>query len=199
MAEWLNAPVLKTGVRKDSWVRIPPPPLRCSTTSESQKTKVHVEYQNDPIGFAVDHLGIREETLRWSLDPAYANHVWDGTPDPIVAIAEALVEWKDVGVESATGTGKSHTLGWATLWFDAVWPGARVFSFAAKAEQLDLYAWTEIKKLWPAFTKTRSQGKSGPVDPTEKPHGTTTNDPAGACPRVQPGLSPCYESAACRP
>ena len=27
MAEWFNAPVLKTGVRKDSWVRIPPPPL----------------------------------------------------------------------------------------------------------------------------------------------------------------------------
>ena len=27
VAEWFNAPVLKTGVRKDSWVRIPPPPL----------------------------------------------------------------------------------------------------------------------------------------------------------------------------
>ena len=120
---------------------------------ELEKTKVHVEYQDNPIGFAVDHLGIREETLRWSLNPGYENHVWDGTPDPIVAIAEALVGWKDVGVESATGTGKSHTLGWATLWFDSVWPGARVFSFAAKEEQLDLYAWTEIKKLWPAFRR----------------------------------------------
>ena len=27
VAERFNAPVLKTGVRKDSWVRIPPPPL----------------------------------------------------------------------------------------------------------------------------------------------------------------------------
>ena len=30
MAERFNAPVLKTGVRKDSWVRIPPPPLSVS-------------------------------------------------------------------------------------------------------------------------------------------------------------------------
>lgn len=81
---------------------------------ESRKTKVYVEYQDEPIAFAVDHRGIREETLRGSLNPGYENHVWDGTPDPIVALAEALVEWKDVGVESATGTGKSHTLGWAT-------------------------------------------------------------------------------------
>ena len=27
VAERFNAPVLKTGVRKDSWVRIPPPPF----------------------------------------------------------------------------------------------------------------------------------------------------------------------------
>ena len=120
---------------------------------EMEGAKAHAEYQNDPIGFAVDHLGIREETLRWSLNPGYKNHVWDGTPEPIVAIAEALVEWQDIGVESATGTGKSHTLGWATLWFDAVWQGARVYSFAAKEEQLDFYAWTEIKKLWPAFKR----------------------------------------------
>ena len=30
MAERFNAPVLKTGVRKDSWVRIPPPPYSVS-------------------------------------------------------------------------------------------------------------------------------------------------------------------------
>ena len=99
---------------------------------ESDKVKPLVEYQTDPIGFAVDHLGIREETLRWSLNPGYENHVWDGTYEPIVALADALVAWEDVGVESATGTGKSHTLGWGSLWFNATWPGSRVFSFAAK-------------------------------------------------------------------
>ncbi len=120
---------------------------------DSEKVKALVEYQRDPIAFAVDHLGIREETLRWGLNPGYDNHFWDGTPEPIVAIAEALVDWKDVGVESATGTGKSHSLGWLTLWFAATWPASRTFSFAAKEEQLDLYAWTEIKKLWPAFKR----------------------------------------------
>ena len=120
---------------------------------ELAKTKALVEYQTDPIGFAVDHLGIRKETLVWSLNPGYENHFWDGTPEPIVAITEALVDWKDVGVESATGTGKSHSLGWLTLWFAATWPASRTFSFAAKEEQLDLYAWTEIKKLWPHFRR----------------------------------------------
>ncbi len=31
---------------------------------DSKKTKVHVKYQDDPIGFAVDHLG----TLVWEID-----------------------------------------------------------------------------------------------------------------------------------
>ena len=30
VAERFNAPVLKTGVRKDSWVRIPPPPFEAT-------------------------------------------------------------------------------------------------------------------------------------------------------------------------
>ena len=68
---------------------------------EREATTALTEYQDDPVGFAVDHLGIREETLRWSLNPGYKNFVWDGTPEPIVAIAEALVEWKDVGVETS--------------------------------------------------------------------------------------------------
>lgn len=108
-------------------------------------------YQTDPIGFCVNELGIRRETLVWSSLPEYEGHVWDGTPDPIVRWFEALVEWRDVGIESATGTGKSFGLALTKLWFLATWQGARAFDFAAKKEQLGEYSWMELGKLWPRF------------------------------------------------
>ncbi len=111
------------------------------------------EYQRDPIGWAVRFMRIREETLRWSLNPGYEHHTWDGTPEPIVALTEAVAAWKHVGVEAGTGTNKSHTLGWLTLWFLSCFHRARAFSYAAKEEQLELYAWTEIRALWPRFKR----------------------------------------------
>lgn len=111
------------------------------------------DWQHDPVGWAVRYMGIREETLRWSVNPGYKDHAWDGTRDPIVAMAESVAGWHHTGVESGTGTGKSHTLGWLTLWFLACFPSSRVFSYAAQEEQLDLYAWTEIRKMWPRFKR----------------------------------------------
>ncbi len=43
VAERFNAPVLKTGVRKDSWVRIPPPPLSDSETGGGDSNGVEPE------------------------------------------------------------------------------------------------------------------------------------------------------------
>jgi hypothetical protein len=108
-------------------------------------------YQTDPVGFCVSELGIRRETLVWSELPEYEGHVWDGTPDPIAAWFGALVDWKDVGIESATGTGKSFGLALTKLWFLASWQSARAFDFAAKKEQLEEYSWMELGKLWPRF------------------------------------------------
>lgn len=110
-------------------------------------------WQHDPIGWAVRYLGLREETLRWSLNDGYDSHEWDGTAEPIVELAQAVAKWQWVGVEAGTGTNKSHTLGWLTLWFLACFPSARVFSYAAKEEQLELYAWTEIRRFWPRFRR----------------------------------------------
>ena len=50
MAEWFNAPVLKTGVRKDSWVRIPPPPLEESRVLRSSRT-VEAPLRSNPRDF----------------------------------------------------------------------------------------------------------------------------------------------------
>src|SRR5690606_7190708 len=61
------------------------------------------QYQKDPVGFFRDVLGVPEHTIRWSMNPGYERHRWDGTPDPLVVIAESLAAWKNVGVESGTG------------------------------------------------------------------------------------------------
>lgn len=112
-----------------------------------------VEYQMDPIGFAVDVLGIPEWTIRWSLLPCYEGHVWDGTPDPLATAVEALAAGSDVGVESCTGSGKSYTLGWLMAWFVSSWEGARVFPWATKLEQLEIYAFAELRRHFPRFRR----------------------------------------------
>lgn len=109
------------------------------------------EYQNDPIGFMVNELGIPRRTLVWSDNPGYEGHVWDGTPDPISTWFEGIAAWKNVGVESATGTGKSYGLALLKLWFLASFQGGRVFDFATKKDQLSEYSYTEVGKLWPRF------------------------------------------------
>jgi hypothetical protein len=108
-------------------------------------------YQADPIGFVVNELGIRRETIVWSELPEYEDHEWDGTPDPIATWFRGLAEWKDVGVESGTGTGKSFGLGLTKLWFLASWQGARAFDYATTKEQLQEYSWVEMQKLWTRF------------------------------------------------
>jgi phage terminase large subunit len=115
------------------------------------RIRPHTAYQRDPVRWAVEKLGIAEHTIRWSLNAGYADHPWDGTEDPMVQIADALARWESVGVESATGTGKSFWAAVLVLWFLACFEGARVFTFAAQEAQLRLYIWAEIGKLWARF------------------------------------------------
>ncbi len=120
----------------------------------SDRPKPLVQYQRDPVGFFVDVLGIPEHTIRWSLNPGYKRHQWDSShPDPLAAILEALAAGKNVGVESGTGTGKSFLLAGTYLWFLGSFDGARVFTFAPKADQLRLFSWAELRKFWPKFKR----------------------------------------------
>lgn len=113
----------------------------------------HTQYQQDPIGWIVDKLRVPRNTLVWSDNPGYEKHEWDGTPDPIAAMLEALAYGENVGVESGTGTGKSFTAACAIFWFLGCWEGARVFTYAPKEDQLRLYIWAEIAGLWPRFQR----------------------------------------------
>lgn len=109
------------------------------------------QYQQDPIAFFVDVLGMREEMLRWSMLPFYKGHKWDGTPDPLAAILEALARGEDVGAESGTGTGKTVLAAGIGLWFLASFERALVVTAAPKEKQLKLHLWKELTRFWIYF------------------------------------------------
>lgn len=124
-----------------------------------RRAGANVAYQSDMIGWAVDVLGIPRPTLEWSLQPEYQRHQWDGTPDPFVAAAAGLAASKDVGIESATGTGKTFFAAIAELWFLDCWENSLVVTSAPKAAQLELHLWKEIGRLWPRFQRRRPEAR----------------------------------------
>ena len=113
----------------------------------------HVEYQNDPLGWICDKLEVPEHTLRWSLNDGYDEHKWDGTEDPLAVVLESLAAWKNIGVESGNGTGKTFLGACIVLWFLAVWEDSIVVTIAPKLTQLTVHIWKEIGRLWPRFQR----------------------------------------------
>lgn len=110
-------------------------------------------YQRDPLAYFEERLGIRRETIDWSLIPEYKDHKWDGTENPFKAVADALVNNRWVGVESATGTGKTHFGALIVFWFLECFENSIVVTTAPKQDQLMLHIWKEISKLYPKFGK----------------------------------------------
>ena len=111
----------------------------------------HVAYQLRPVDWAVEMLGVPRYSIEWSTLPEYAGHAWDGTADPLAVMMQALANWSNVAVEAGTGTQKSYTAAVVMLWFLACWKDARVFTFAPKEDQLRLFMWMEVTRLWPRF------------------------------------------------
>jgi hypothetical protein len=111
-------------------------------------------YDKDPVSFMTEILKIPRNTLVWGENPGYKNHTWDGTEEPLVAILEGLAAWKDVGVESATGTGKSYLAAAVILWFLACFRDARVVIAAPKGDQVTDYSWKEIRTMMESFNDT---------------------------------------------
>lgn len=123
-------------------------------------------YQLNPVQWIEDKLGIRRETIIWSLNPGYdkldqgprimddgfvIENGWDGTKDPIYAILQGLASWRDVVVESSTGTGKTFVAALAALWFLAVFPYSKVIMVAPKEDLLKVNLWGEIHRLKSKF------------------------------------------------
>jgi len=138
--------------RPDDWAELDAS-LREALSKVGGRVEGHVEYQNRPVEWIVEKLGIPEETLRWSKSNGFEAHVWDGTPDPLVAVLHGLADGEDVGVESGTGTGKTFLAACVTLWFLACFPDSIVITAAPKQDQLRLHLWNEIGRLWFRFKR----------------------------------------------
>ena len=116
-------------------------------------------WQADPIAWITERVGIERRTVVWSENPGYDDHVWDGTPDPFVVIAEALAAGQDVGVESGTGTGKTFFGAALALWFHECFEGSEGVTTAPKENQLTRHMWKELGRLWPAYKAEHPQAK----------------------------------------
>lgn len=117
----------------------------------SGRPKADPRWRKDPLGFMTKVLKIDERTIVWSKYPEYANHQWDGTPDPLMAIIEALADNKSVAVESAVGTGKTYLAGGIGPWFLASFEDSLVVTTAPIENQLTLQLWKELGKHWSKF------------------------------------------------
>lgn len=134
-----------------------------------------IRYQTDPIAWAVDYLQIPEHTLRWSMLSEYEHHVWDGTPDPLAVVCEALAAGKNVGVESATGTGKTFLGAVLVQWFLCNFENSITVTTAPKEDQLTLHIWKEIgalyprlRRKYPALTRAHLRLRMSPPDMTDE-------------------------------
>jgi len=119
--------------------------------SWSTSVQPHTDYQKKPLEWIEKYLGVPRNTLVWSLNEGYKEHDWDGDKDPLATTLEALANWQDVGIESATGVGKTYIAACVTLWFLACFPDSLVPTVAPKAAQLYGQVWKEIGRLWPKF------------------------------------------------
>jgi len=140
------------------------------TTEVKRRMKLRY-YQRNPLAWMRDKLNIAPESIKWDMLPKYQNHTWDRkdpsvvTPNPLYRILKALVQHKDVGVEAATGVGKSYLAAAISLWFVDVYrkivdpqgnvidPGGLVITVATKESQLRSVLWKEIGKFEEIFTR----------------------------------------------
>jgi len=119
-------------------------------------------YQMNPMEWIVDVLGVKRDTIKWSLFPQYkekgyidenGNYTdkWDGTPDPIFTTMDSLAKWKNVALESSTATGKSFIAACLVLWFLDCFPeDTLVYTIAPRKQQLE-NIWKHIEDLFGKF------------------------------------------------
>lgn len=112
----------------------------------------HTAYQRKPLDWITQKLGVPKHTISWADAPGFpSNREWDGTPQPMVEVLNALAAWRNVGVESGTTTGKTYLGACIVLWFLACFEDSIVVTVAPKKEQLEKHIWKEIGRLWPRF------------------------------------------------
>jgi len=146
--------------------------------AELKKRKKLRFYRQNPLKWMVDRLQFDPRSIRWSDYRAYQNHEWDDkdpdliTPDPLHQMLQGLANKKDVGVEAATGVGKTYLSAAICLWFVDCWPkindpdtgkvldpGGLCITVATKEKQLRQVLWKEIENFKPMFNNHHPQAE----------------------------------------
>lgn len=116
-------------------------------------------YQVDPINWMTERFGEPDKTFIWTKYPEYKNHIWDATPDPFLRAINAISSGKDVGIEAATGVGKTYIAARIAYWFLDVFPNSAVITTAPTREQLLQVLWKEIGQAYNIFKRIRPTAK----------------------------------------
>jgi hypothetical protein len=109
------------------------------------------QYRKDPLLWLEERFGEDRKSFVWSDYEGYENHEWDGDKNPLAQAWQDVANKKWVGVESATGTGKTYWLARLVFWFLDVYKDALVVTSAPKQDQLKLNLWAEIGKEFHKF------------------------------------------------
>ncbi|MCU0439336.1 MAG: hypothetical protein MUC49_15695 [Raineya sp.] len=116
-----------------------------------------LHYQKNPVDWLEERFGESRKNVDWELwGGDYKNHVWDGSISPFKYAWQALADGnKKVGIESATGTGKTHWLARVVFWFLDCFENSFVVTSAPVAGQLKTQLWSEMKSSFHKFKKIR--------------------------------------------
>ncbi|GAB4493349.1 MAG: hypothetical protein OHK0045_22670 [Raineya sp.] len=113
-------------------------------------------YAKNPVAWLSERFGEAENSVIWELwGEHYKTHAWDGSKNPLSEAWQALARGQWVGVESATGTGKTYWLARVVFWFLDCFEGSLVVTSAPVAGQLKTQLWSEIKTAFHKFKKLR--------------------------------------------
>jgi len=120
-----------------------------------EKQNEVAKYQKQPLLWLKERFGEDPESLFWSKYPNYENHIWDGSVDPLVNCWLDVANKNWVGVESATGTGKTFIASRIAMWFLDVFDNSLVVIIGPTSSQLRDNMWAEMARAFPKFQSIR--------------------------------------------
>jgi hypothetical protein len=144
---------------------------RLAALRELADRKRKEDWRRDPLLWLDERLGEDPADFIWSINEGYEGHVWDGDKDPLAQawrvlsqsykdVAEGgLPSFKNVAIESGTGTGKTYWLARLVLWFLDCFEHSLVLTTCPSENQLKGGLWSEISMLYPKIKKLRPKSQ----------------------------------------